>query len=354
VRVCWELDALLQQQLWDKETLKQKNLAAQRIYSYIYTRIHMFIYTYTYLYMYEHIYIYIHMYIYVCIHVCICIYIVCIHVCICIYIHTRIYKCACVCMQSTTLCSSRCVRKRIYNKKSRPITYIYTCVCVCVCMCACVCVRICVCVQSARLCCSSSCVRKRLCNKKFLPTTDHGGPCNASAQARWVFSQHIKRDLYINEKWPICICKETHMNIKRDLSNMFAAYPGGFLQRLGTRKATISNLCQELPTSMWKETYIYMKRDLHVYEKRPICMWKEICKIHLWYVLWGLCNTPAQARSKSSKYIKRDLCVYEKKPECTWKVKRDLAHTSAASPVQHLEKFDCENRNSQKSSLYPL
>ena len=73
-------------------------------------------------------YIYIHMYIYVCRHVYIC-----------IYIHTHIYKCACVYMQSTTLCSSRCARKRLYNNKSRPITCMYMGVCVCVCVCLCVC-----------------------------------------------------------------------------------------------------------------------------------------------------------------------------------------------------------------------
>ena len=53
-----------------------------------------------------------------------------------------------------------------------------------------------------------------------------------------------------------------------------------------------------------------------MYVKRDLMHMKEICKIHLWYVLLGPCNTPAQARSKTSKYIKRDLCVYEKRPEC--------------------------------------
>ena len=101
--------------------------------------------------------------------------------------------------------------------------------CVCVCMCVC---------QSLSGCCDES-----ICSKYALE----------SCQKRHGMSKetylHVKRDLFVCQKRPICMSKETYLHVKRDLF-----------------------LCQKRPFCARGDRW-----DLFVCQKRPICMSKETC-----------------------------------------------------------------------------
>ena len=89
-------------------------------------------------------------------------------------------------------------------------------------------------------------------------------------------------------------------------------------KRLRKSRKDVSILKKDL--RVWEETYVYMKRDLCLYEKRPT------------YFVWRIpqlrCESVDRQEKgsrrdesvyKNSAYVKRDLCLYEKRPMSIWK-----------------------------------
>jgi len=148
----------------------------------------------------------------------------------------------------------------------------------------------------------------------------------ALTTSRGTHAAPMKRDLHLNEKRPMCLRKETCVHTKRDL---FRWYPCGkwilffFLERRESQSPW--RCCALRIQHLWKETYfsmkrglylhekacIFMKRDLCIYEKRPISQWKET------YVS-----------------MKRDLYLNQKRPISQWKE----AHISTKRGLHLYEK----------------
>ena len=79
---------------------------------------------------------------------------------------------------------------------------------------------------------------------------------------------HWLRHVLINEKRPTCIWKETYMYMKRDLR--YAKWPMKETYWPSQRHVSLTVACRY----RWKETYVYMKRDLR-YAKWPIRRWNQ-------------------------------------------------------------------------------
>ena len=66
---------------------------------------------------------------------------------------------------------------------------------------------------------------------------------------------------------------------------------------------------------MAKETYLYGKRDLSIWQKRPIYMAKETysCANHL-LTLHGQCTQRSFDTNRSVYMAKKDLSIWQKRP----------------------------------------
>ena len=125
----------------------------------------------------------------------------------------------------------------------------------------------------------------------------------------------------------------------------FQTYVGLFCRSLSYVHITlVCKPLQKRPTHVWKETSIYLKRDLHIYrwkkfsassrpihshvhtykrdlhisEKRPTNIWKETYNITIQYV------DRAWREKRPTKYMKTDLHMFEKRPAYVWKETYDI------------------------------
>ena len=123
------------------------------------------------------------------------------------------------------------------------------------------------------------------------------------------------------------IWKDTYVYMKRDLLTCHCA----------SRSYAVNRLTDKKEAAKVTERRIYikkrppcMRRDLCLYEKRPMFIWKEtylLCMAHPAATLWIGWQT-RKGLSQRRICIK-EFCVYEKRPMSVWKeayvyMKRDL------------------------------
>jgi len=150
---------------------------------------------------------------------------------------------------------------------------------------------------------------------------------------RW-FLSCAKRDLYLYEKRRVSVLKKTNIYMQRDLyiyekrpkylnswisTNSFRVLWVGVsaFKRCGFPRYVESDFYSyaKSPISTWTDTQIYMKRDLHLHEKRPkyLISWTSM---NFSRILWAGAN--AFKRYGFPCYVERDLYSYEKRLIFIW------------------------------------